>query len=146
MIRPPPRSTRTDTLFPYTTLFRSDAVLLADLQDLLHQRADLIVVDLFFVRVGRHIGSGESGKAPAHPPRARAEPALYFSGGRPRRARTMGSVPESRTAFSPPVGVRLATTAGSPELATAGAPPPQASPAPTRARTEVSVGGEQCVQ
>src|SRR3546814_9435631 len=29
MIRRPPRSTRTDTLFPYTTLFRSDAHLLA---------------------------------------------------------------------------------------------------------------------
>src|SRR3546814_14493629 len=27
MIRRPPRSTRTDTLFPYTTLFRSHAVL-----------------------------------------------------------------------------------------------------------------------
>src|SRR3546814_16309703 len=26
MIRPPPRSTRTDTLFPYTTLFRSDRI------------------------------------------------------------------------------------------------------------------------
>src|SRR3546814_11442078 len=26
MIRRPPKSTRTDTLFPYTTLFRSDAV------------------------------------------------------------------------------------------------------------------------
>src|SRR3546814_17208654 len=26
MIRQPPRSTRTDTLFPYTTLFRSDRV------------------------------------------------------------------------------------------------------------------------
>src|SRR3546814_20548007 len=26
MIRPPPRSTRTDTLFPYTTLFRSPTV------------------------------------------------------------------------------------------------------------------------
>src|SRR3546814_3667338 len=26
MIRRPPRSTRTDTLFPYTTLFRSDPV------------------------------------------------------------------------------------------------------------------------
>src|SRR3546814_1125171 len=26
MIRPPPRSTRTDTLFPYTTLFRSALV------------------------------------------------------------------------------------------------------------------------
>src|SRR3546814_12745483 len=29
MIRRPPRSTRTDTLFPYTTLFRSGAVLVA---------------------------------------------------------------------------------------------------------------------
>src|SRR3546814_2343014 len=27
MIRPPPRSTRTDTLFPYTTLFRSRRLL-----------------------------------------------------------------------------------------------------------------------
>src|SRR3546814_13517996 len=27
MIRRPPRSTRTDTLFPYTTLFRSDLLL-----------------------------------------------------------------------------------------------------------------------
>src|SRR3546814_9021523 len=27
MIRRPPRSTRTDTLFPYTTLFRSDVVM-----------------------------------------------------------------------------------------------------------------------
>src|SRR3546814_11460540 len=26
MIRPPPRSTRTDTLFPYTTLFRSSRI------------------------------------------------------------------------------------------------------------------------
>src|SRR3546814_15120564 len=26
MIRPPPRSTRTDTLFPYTTIFRSASV------------------------------------------------------------------------------------------------------------------------
>src|SRR3546814_1803546 len=30
MIRRPPRSTRTDTLFPYTTLFRSQAVQVAD--------------------------------------------------------------------------------------------------------------------
>src|SRR3546814_10614041 len=33
MIRRPPRSTRTDTLFPYTTLFRSDAVEVRRLQD-----------------------------------------------------------------------------------------------------------------
>src|SRR3546814_15261212 len=31
MIRRPPTSTRTDTLFPYTTLFRSDAPVLLDL-------------------------------------------------------------------------------------------------------------------
>src|SRR3546814_20937776 len=30
MIRQPPRSTRTDTLFPYTTLFRSVAILAAN--------------------------------------------------------------------------------------------------------------------
>src|SRR3546814_1813439 len=30
MIRRPPRSTRTDTLFPYTTLFRSDAIRIAN--------------------------------------------------------------------------------------------------------------------
>src|SRR3546814_11297231 len=30
MIRPPPRSTRTDTLFPYPTLFRSPAFVLLD--------------------------------------------------------------------------------------------------------------------
>src|SRR3546814_4758758 len=31
MIRPPPRSTRTDTLFPYTTLFRSDDFIADDI-------------------------------------------------------------------------------------------------------------------
>src|SRR3546814_14831684 len=31
MIRRPPRSTRTDTLFPYTTLFRSDCRMSLDL-------------------------------------------------------------------------------------------------------------------
>src|SRR3546814_12443050 len=34
MIRRPPRSTRTDTLFPYTTLFRSDRFLAARIGDL----------------------------------------------------------------------------------------------------------------
>src|SRR3546814_6598746 len=35
MIRLPPRSTRTDTLFPYTTLFRSDPMLVDYLEDYL---------------------------------------------------------------------------------------------------------------
>src|SRR3546814_14159018 len=34
MIRRPPRSTRTDTLFPYTTLFRSCAITAAELEAL----------------------------------------------------------------------------------------------------------------
>src|SRR3546814_5010364 len=38
MIRPPPRSTRTDTLFPYTTLFRSLDVLSQDRGRLSHGR------------------------------------------------------------------------------------------------------------
>src|SRR3546814_8807682 len=37
MVRPPPRSTRTDTLFPYTTLFRS----FVDVADRRHQRVRL---------------------------------------------------------------------------------------------------------
>src|SRR3546814_6309842 len=37
MIRRPPRSTRTDTLFPYTTLFRS--------QDVEHHRLELLELD-----------------------------------------------------------------------------------------------------
>src|SRR3546814_19604598 len=32
MIRRPPRSTRTDTLLPYTTLFRSKAIMMAEFQ------------------------------------------------------------------------------------------------------------------
>src|SRR3546814_2477779 len=42
MIRRPPRSTRTDTLFPYTTLFRSLGLDLAHLQ--CDQRAQCILV------------------------------------------------------------------------------------------------------
>src|SRR3546814_5307233 len=40
MIRRPPRSTRTDTLFPYTTLFRSFLALLIVMmrEDIRHQR------------------------------------------------------------------------------------------------------------
>src|SRR3546814_18317447 len=39
MIRRPPRSTRTDTLFPYTTLFRSYAELLATMRQRHHAEA-----------------------------------------------------------------------------------------------------------
>src|SRR3546814_16645504 len=49
MIRRPPRSTRTDTLFPYTTLFRSDCYLEA-----LADEAGEVAV----CRVHRHASQG----------------------------------------------------------------------------------------
>src|SRR3546814_3984750 len=60
MIRRPPRSTRTDTLFPYTTLFRS--LLLADIHDPGEHRpvADVERRDREVVRVG-DIEDGFSG-------------------------------------------------------------------------------------
>src|SRR3546814_14699431 len=52
MIRRPPRSTRTDTLFPYTTLFRSEED--RDEQD--RDRADL-ALDLLGQLAARHTGA-----------------------------------------------------------------------------------------
>src|SRR3546814_1836797 len=62
MIRRPPRSTRTDTLFPYTTLFRSQRIeierigsggrdKLAKLLDLLHLQRPGLVAKGFQLRV-----------------------------------------------------------------------------------------------
>src|SRR3546814_2318227 len=61
MIRRPPRSTRTDTLFPYTTLFRSNIVGLAVAEDVwvaaLHLVADRAgdVVETEQAVVGRNL-------------------------------------------------------------------------------------------
>src|SRR3546814_15244646 len=64
MIRRPPRSTRTDTLFPYTTLFRSELALLAlvDLHRALRavaggQAPDVLAVPLPVHRVLDRIGA-----------------------------------------------------------------------------------------
>src|SRR3546814_2967335 len=48
MIRRPPRSTRTDTLFPYTTLFRSVAVLRGQRENgrAIGLRADMDALDI----------------------------------------------------------------------------------------------------
>src|SRR3546814_9674777 len=52
MIRRPPRSTRTDTLFPYTTLFRSPRA----------QGAEQVVRDTAALRDDRHSCTGIGGK------------------------------------------------------------------------------------
>src|SRR3546814_7081515 len=58
MIRRPPRSTRTDTLFPYTTLFRSilaqvDALVLVELVD---QVVDDALVEVLAAEEGVAVG------------------------------------------------------------------------------------------
>src|SRR3546814_9717534 len=63
MIRRPPRSTRTDTLFPYTTLFRSGllGVLRHDLRHRIGQRHDdRLVGHRLHHRWLQHAGRGEA--------------------------------------------------------------------------------------
>src|SRR3546814_10571533 len=62
MIRRPPRSTRTDTLFPYTTLFRSDDDLFAFADQLADPRRRLLHVR-HQVAVGEHRALGHAGGA-----------------------------------------------------------------------------------
>src|SRR3546814_6453175 len=50
MIRRPPRSTRTDTLFPYTTLFRSDDVVTA--------ADDAVALAAFAAVAAQHVVAG----------------------------------------------------------------------------------------
>src|SRR3546814_2043320 len=64
MIRRPPRSTRTDTLFPYTTLFRSNLRRLADARfgarALVERKRDRIVaqIDPDRIEAGRVVDVG----------------------------------------------------------------------------------------
>src|SRR3546814_14826330 len=73
MIRRPPRSTRTDTLFPYTTLFRSHAALLVHLP----QNGPIIFTgDLWYTcrcRTTRNIPSNNTARAQTYESMARIE-------------------------------------------------------------------------
>src|SRR3546814_20095204 len=63
MIPRPPRSTRTDTLFPYTTLFRSCDVIAGEparCQLLVREPRQLVIDPTRFLRVG--IGREEGGE------------------------------------------------------------------------------------
>src|SRR3546814_16673084 len=75
MIRRPPRAKRPDTLFPYTTLFRSAAAQLVEVEDLLRVAIECALAGIFPVVVlspdaaatairrhagfGRHAGADE---------------------------------------------------------------------------------------
>src|SRR3546814_6923443 len=76
MIRRPPSSTRTDTLFPYTTLFRSAPLHLAELphggHHLRRQRAQLGAPGGVHGQVGPAGGPRQDRALPGHP-HARSE-------------------------------------------------------------------------
>src|SRR3546814_14307841 len=88
MIRRPPRSTRTDTLFPYTTLFRSSCtsstaayIANATCSDSLHQRADSIAAAT---------GSADSASPSANSREAHAHVASVATANRRSRKRLSG--------------------------------------------------------
>src|SRR3546814_7118343 len=62
MIRPPPRSTRTDTLFPYTTLFRS-LVQVKDIAMLVAQYLDFDMARAFDELLDEHAVVAEAVEA-----------------------------------------------------------------------------------
>src|SRR3546814_9366159 len=66
MIRRPPRSTRTDTLFPYTTLFRSRARWLATAGNVEHGVAAVFAQDFDDAAVGIRYPGGDVGVVVAH--------------------------------------------------------------------------------
>src|SRR3546814_9952297 len=68
MIRRPPRSTRTDTLFPYTTLFRSQADLDRPADEIRVEGDREIAVDL----PAAHVPRGDVGIGGMHRRRQRA--------------------------------------------------------------------------
>src|SRR3546814_1752195 len=70
MIRRPPRSTRTDTLFPYTTLFRSLVFLgtrpACRRRESLRQRGLAIAAGGVELRLGQPLHAGKVGRSEEH--------------------------------------------------------------------------------
>src|SRR3546814_9951398 len=82
MIRRPPRSTRTDTLFPYTTLFRSGNAAFP------HGDAQVADAGIGILRRLRVFGVGQA-VMPARQPRV-----LIDHGGEPFRRLGIGALPQ----------------------------------------------------
>src|SRR3546814_16016550 len=66
MIRRPPRSTRTDTLFPYTTLFRSERALTSSAASRTAGEADLIDGKAFAAGLTARVAAAVTGLKAEH--------------------------------------------------------------------------------
>src|SRR3546814_15971278 len=85
MIRRPPRSTRTDTLFPYTTLFRSPVRLLSVGRAVEKKGYDLLLAALAALPEGLHWRFTHIGGGPLRPALERQAAALGLAGRIDRR-------------------------------------------------------------
>src|SRR3546814_12859547 len=99
MIRRPPRSTRTDTLFPYTTLFRSERAMAsfrpADVNQILAARGAILSPKVReprgnHARLGIVVSERWLGQDHAVRPSGRAGPACRLWTGLPDRHRPSG--------------------------------------------------------
>src|SRR3546814_16441805 len=88
MIRRPPRSTRTDTLFPYTTLFRSAAA-----QAVVDRITAAGFSDYYIVAAGEEANSVALGLYGSEEPARRHQAALHAAGFTEVRADAMGHAP-----------------------------------------------------
>src|SRR3546814_13920910 len=93
MIRRPPRSTRTDTLFPYTTLFRSKGPVVASTQRRGETSGGAATANsttspgVMFGTAARQVANSEAGRAPAGRHATRVERERWKAGRRPLRWR-----------------------------------------------------------
>src|SRR3546814_13874329 len=112
MIRRPPRSTRTDTLFPYTTLFRADPL-------------GAPVPTTFRMRAGLRDGAGVVAADQAARALGRAACAAPgAAAGHSRRPRPATAVDQSGSGRGTGKAAAGATAAGAHRARSRGAPPP----------------------
>src|SRR3546814_17245890 len=130
MIRRPPRSTRTDTLFPYTTLFRSGEVERADLDE--RQPRQDRALDWHLLH--RHPPAARRGDAAQEPPRhLRARPRLVA------RAQSW------RNAMTPIRSLLIGASAlALAACASKSTPPPKIDHASGDFRSAARRGGQEC--
>src|SRR3546814_897430 len=146
MIRRPPRSTRTDTLFPYTTLFRSPgqyadlAILSADLMSVPPE--EIRRINAVMTMVGGKVVYGEEDFADLAPPLPPASPswapvgAFASPGMRTASVNHRSSTHAAAMTAAPAPAVSTATTTGSPGPTRS--PPATSSPSGARSAAPVS--------
>src|SRR3546814_18646038 len=104
MIRRPPRSTRTDTLFPYTTLFRSSRTLSNTLMK-------ACMIELFRHRLERAEPDHDSPAIFLKPGLSTAVAAILSQPAAPHSVATLAqATPMSRSPFAPPFAEVMGTT------------------------------------